>query len=340
VDPILHALSFEPFINAEKAKLPDLNIEVCYRRQSELVEYALTRFGPDRVARVPVETMRSKPETLKANPYCLLIGGENLAGNVPLCKDPETGTTFTQYSSDQLSECGWVKIGIFGLKALTVMGDLPKVPEDDQATFHLLGEGRSAGVFGFESALMRSALKELKPASIADLAALDSITRPYLMDSLPRFMDAKAGRREVSYPHPLLEPILKETYGMLMYHDQVARAAREIAGYSPTHADLLRRAMGKKKFEELERERALFREGAAQARALGHDEADAIFDFMVKGAGNCAGKSHAFARATLGYRLAYSKAHWPLRFAAARFGALFAQGPRSAAWPRFSGNLW
>jgi len=142
------------------------------------------------------------------------------------------------------------------------------------------------------------------------------------------------------YPYPSLEPILKDTCGILMYHDQVSQAASDIAGYSSSRADLLRRTMGKKKYDDLEKERELFREGAAKTCALKSAEADVIFYFLVLGAARCTNRAHAIAYATISYRMAYCKAHWPLRFLAACLCTAFVRGSRPPKWPCFSGELW
>ncbi|MEJ5183879.1 MAG: DNA polymerase III subunit alpha [Rectinemataceae bacterium] len=259
----------------------------------------------------------------------IVIGKSELTDYVPLYKDPKTGLVATQYTMEYLEKCGLVKMDFLGLKTLTLIRhtldlirkrgielDEGSIPEDDQKTFALLGEGRSTSIFQFESQGMQSILKRAKPARIEDLIALNALYRPGPMDFIDQFIDSKNGRMPITYPHPSLEKYLKGTYGVIVYQEQVMQVAREVAGYSLGRADLLRRAMGKKKPEILEKERGPFIEGAV-ARGYSKEDAERIFDILTPFAGYGFNKSHAAAYSVVAYRTAYLKANYPAEFMAA-----------------------
>ena len=262
----------------------------------------------------------------------MVIGKSNLDNFVPLFRDPKTGGIATQYDMNHLEKCGLVKMDFLGLKTLDVIkhtGELIRrrggayanfnietVPEDDKATFEMLGEGKSFEIFQFESEGMQSILKQAKPGKIEDLIALNALYRPGPMQFIPRFVDSKNGRQKIVYPDPGLENALKETYGVIVYQEQVMEVARIIAGYSMGRADLLRRAMGKKKPEILAAEKVPFLEGAAE-RGFSAAKAGGIFDMLVPFAGYGFNKSHAAAYSVVAYRTAYLKANFPAEFMAA-----------------------
>jgi DNA polymerase-3 subunit alpha len=259
----------------------------------------------------------------------IVIGRDELTGYVPLYRDPKTGVVSTQYSMDYLEDLGLVKMDFLGLKTLTVIKntlallrqrgvelDILRIPEDDPATFSLLGEGRSTCIFQFESQGMQDVLKKAKPESIPDLIALNALYRPGPMEFIDQFCESKSGRRPIVYPLAELEPILKETYGVIVYQEQVMEIARQVAGFSLGEADILRRAMGKKKPDVMAKQKIKFLKGAA---AKGYDgkTAERIFELLVPFAGYGFNKSHAAAYSLLAYQTAYLKANYPAEFMAA-----------------------
>ncbi|MBU0934271.1 MAG: DNA polymerase III subunit alpha, partial [Spirochaetes bacterium] len=259
----------------------------------------------------------------------IVIGKTDLMDYVPLFKDSKTGTIATQFTMDQLEECGLVKMDFLGLKTLTLirksLGIIRKrgivlketdIPDTDPKTFALLSEGKSASVFQFESDGMQGILRQAKPGSIEDLIALNALYRPGPMDNIPQFVDSKWGRTPIKYPAPSLEKYLKETYGVIVYQEQVMQVAQEIAGYSLGRADLLRRAMGKKKLEVLAEEEKPFIEGAIE-RGYTKEKAKEIFDILVPFAGYGFNKSHAAAYSVLAYQTAWLKTNYPAEFMAA-----------------------
>ena len=259
----------------------------------------------------------------------IVIGQQELTHYVPLYRDPKTETVTTQYSMDYLEECGLVKMDFLGLKTLTIIKntvellrrrsvnlDINRIPEDDPATFSLLGQGHSTCIFQFESQGMQEILRKSKPASIPDLIALNALYRPGPMDYIDQFIDAKNGKKRIQYPLPELEPILKETYGVIVYQEQVMEIARQVAGYSLGEADILRRAMGKKKADVMARQKVKFLKGAA-AKGYSSDQATKIFELLVPFAGYGFNKSHAAAYSLLAYQTAYLKANYPAEFMAA-----------------------
>ncbi|MCL2602708.1 MAG: DNA polymerase III subunit alpha, partial [Treponema sp.] len=262
----------------------------------------------------------------------VVIGKTDLNELVPLYRDPKTGGTATQYDMNFLEKCGLVKMDFLGIKTLDVIKhttelirqrggefadfNVENAPEDDEATFKMLGEGKSFSVFQFESDGMQNVLKRAKPTSIEDLIALNSLYRPGPMQNINQFVDSKNGRQAISYPHPDLEDVLKETYGVIIYQEQVMQVAQIIAGYSMGQADMLRRAMGKKKKEILEKEKIPFLEGAAK-QGYSAAKAGEIYDILVPFAGYGFNKSHAAGYSVLAYRTAYLKANFPAEFMAA-----------------------
>ncbi|MCX7027628.1 MAG: DNA polymerase III subunit alpha [Spirochaetes bacterium] len=259
----------------------------------------------------------------------IVIGKSELTDYVPLYRDPKTESISTQYTMEWLEDCGLVKMDFLGLKTLTLIKNTLKllkkhnidlresdIPEDDAKTFRLLGEGKSTSVFQFESSGMQGILKKAKPGSIEDLIALNALYRPGPIDNINQFIDSKNGKIPIEYPHPSLEKYLKGTYGVIVYQEQVMQVAREVAGYSLGRADLLRRAMGKKKKEILDKEREPFIKGAI-GRGYSKEDAERIFTILEPFAGYGFNKSHAAAYSVIAYRTAYLKANYPAEFMAA-----------------------
>ncbi|MBA8884075.1 DNA polymerase III subunit alpha [Dokdonella fugitiva] len=240
----------------------------------------------------------------------------------------------TQYDKDDVEAVGLVKFDFLGLRTLTIIDwavkainarrrlageapiDIATIPLDDPAVFALLRKAQTVAVFQFESRGMQGALKDAKPDRFEDIIALGALYRPGPMDLIPSYCARKLGREPIEYPDPRVEPVLKETYGIMVYQEQVMQMAQIVGGYTFGGADLLRRAMGKKKVEEMARHRAIFREGAA-ANGVAEAKADAVFDLMEKFAGYGFNKSHAAAYALVSYQTAWLKAHYPAEFMAA-----------------------
>ncbi len=256
----------------------------------------------------------------------VVIGDRPLVELVPLYRDPGSPLPVTQFNMKMVEKAGLVKFDFLGLKTLDILQqavdlvaeegitlDLATLPLDDPPTYALLAKGNTTGVFQLESAGMRDILRSLKPNRFEDIIALVALYRPGPMDNIPRYIKVKNGEEPVTYLHPLLEPILKDTFGILIYQEQVMQAAQILANYSLGGADLLRRAMGKKKAEEMTAQRATFIEGAAK-NGLSADQASLCFDQIDKFAGYGFNKSHAAAYALIAYQTAYLKTHHPVAF--------------------------
>ncbi|MEW4466723.1 DNA polymerase III subunit alpha [Parasphingorhabdus sp. JC815] len=259
----------------------------------------------------------------------VVIGDRPLDQLVPLYRDPRSDLPVTQFDMKFVEQAGLVKFDFLGLKTLSVLKkavellaernivvDLDSLAWDDPKVFELLQRGDTVGVFQLESEGMRRTLAAVKPTNFGDIIALVSLYRPGPMDNIPLFGDRKNGRAELAYPHPLLEDILKETYGIIVYQEQVMQAAQVIAGYSLGEADMLRRAMGKKIQSEMDAQRSIFVEGAAR-NGVESGQANELFDLIDKFAGYGFNKSHAAAYALLAYQTAWLKAHYPHEFYAA-----------------------
>ena len=260
----------------------------------------------------------------------VVIGDRPLVELLPLYRDPRSDMLVVQYSMKYAEMAGLVKFDFLGLKTLTVLEtarkfvkenegvelDLLMLPEGDEPTYKLLGEGDATGVFQLESAGMRDTLKKLKPDTLEDIIALVSLYRPGPMDNIPTYIARKHGKEEPEYLHPDLEPILSETFGVMIYQEQVMQIAQNLASYSLGEADLLRRAMGKKIASEMEAQRALFTERAVK-NGIKDTTAKAIFDLMAKFASYGFNKSHAAAYALIAYQTAFMKANYPSEFIAA-----------------------
>ena len=259
----------------------------------------------------------------------VVIGDRPLVELTPLYRDPRSDLPATQLNMKWAELAGLVKFDFLGLKTLTVVQralnfleqtheSMPKAwrAYDDAGTYQLMSDGDTLGVFQLEGQGMRDTLKKVQPGSMEDVIAIISLYRPGPMDNIPQFVDVKFGRVEADYYHPLLQPILEETYGVPVYQEQVMRMAQELAGYSLGEADMLRRAMGKKKVEEMVKQRKRFIEGAAE-KNVPEKQASHIFDVMEKFAGYGFNKSHAAAYAAISYQTGYLKANHPIEFLAA-----------------------
>lgn len=395
VDPIKYSLLFERFLNPERVSMPDFDIDFCFERRSEVIQYVTEHYGKDRVGQIctfgtlkakavvkdvarvldipfdestaickyiPDEPKMTIAKAIDQEPKLkeiidrggiyaelfdtarrleggarhtslhaagVVIGKTNLIDYVPISFDPKTKSIATQYTMDQIEECGLVKMDFLGLKTLTLIKhtvdlihkkdpsfDINRIDEEDKATFEMLKRGDSACVFQFESGGMQKVLKDAQPESIEDLVALNALYRPGPMQYIDRFVACKNGRQPIEYADPELEPVLKTTYGVIVYQEQVMQVAQIIAGYTLGQADILRRIMGKKKVEKLAEEKVKFIEGATK---LGRDakHASDIFEMLEPFAQYGFNKSHAVAYSVVAYQTAYLKANYPSEFLAA-----------------------
>ena len=259
----------------------------------------------------------------------VLIAPGRLTDFCPLYQQPGSTSAVSQYDKDDVEAIGLVKFDFLGLATLTILElarefivsrhpgqenfSFETIALDDRGTYALFQDGKTEAVFQFESIGMQRMLKDAKPTRLEDLIALNALYRPGPMDLIPSFVARKHGREVVEYPHPLVEKVLSETYGIMVYQEQVMQTAQVLGGYSLGGADMLRRAMGKKKAEEMAEHRAIFRKGAAE-KGIGEQQADEVFDLMEKFAGYGFNKSHAAAYSLLAYHTAWLKVHYTAEF--------------------------
>ena len=405
IDPIKYNLLFERFLNPERVSMPDFDIDFCYERRQEVIDYVARKYGADHVAQIitfgtmsarmvirdvgraldvpyaevdslakmiPFELhitikkameqnieLREKyendEEIKKLLDISMALEGlprqaSTHACGVVITKDPvdtyvplyvRDGAISTQYIMTTLEELGLLKMDFLGLRTLTVISDAIKLVKEcrgidvqidkdmsDSEVYKLWGEGKTSGIFQFESAGMTNFMKELKPDGLEDIIAGVSLYRPGPMDQIPRYIKNKLHPDHIEYTHPALEPILNVTYGCMVYQEQVMQIVRQLAGYSLGRADLVRRAMGKKKLDVMAKERENFIHGQVDENGNiiipgcirnGIDEASAnkIFDEMAEFAKYAFNKSHAAAYAVVSYRTAYLKRYYPEEFMAA-----------------------
>ncbi len=330
VDVVARAVPHELGITIDDAlKLPDLK---ALYEESESI-------------RKLVDTARSlegMPRNASVHAAGIVITDRPVSEFVPLAVN--NGTTVTQYDMDTIAKLGVLKFDFLGLRYLTIMHDaesmvreedpafvLDRVPLDDKATYDLISRGQTAGVFQLESGGMRQMLMGLMPSDIGDIEAAIALYRPGPMDAIPRYIACRADPDKVSYPSPLLEPVLAPTYGVTVYQEQVMSIFRVMAGYTYGHADIVRRAMSKKKASVLEAERTDFVAGA-EKNGMTHDEAEQLFDDMGSFANYAFNKSHAAAYALISYRTAYLKAHHPGAYFAALLTSVLGNQPKMAEY--------
>src|SRR5690554_5839627 len=397
LDPLKHQLLFERFLNPERVSMPDFDIDFCYERRGEIIEYVKEKYGSDHVAQIIIfGTMAARgavrdvgralgipygevDKIAKLNPFepgitldaalkqspdlrrrveedgkvanllqiaravegfprhasihaaGVVISDHPLTEYVPLARAAE-GETTTQYPMDDLETIGLLKMDFLGLRTLTVLRDtmelvetrtgkkirLPELPEHDGKTRELLLSGQTVGIFQLESGGMRKLLVQLAPESFEDLIPLVALYRPGPLGSgmTEDFIKRRHGEKEVDYPHPLLEDILKPTYGIILYQEQVMEICSRMGGFSLGEADLVRRAMGKKKPEVLAAMRRKFVDGAVK-KGINPGTAEKVFGLMEYFAGYGFNKSHSAAYALVAYWTAYFKANHPRAFMAA-----------------------
>ncbi|QSR85361.1 DNA polymerase III subunit alpha [Methylacidimicrobium sp. B4] len=396
IDPIRYGLVFERFLNPERISPPDIDIDFCYTRRPEVIDYVRKKYGEGSVAQIitfgtlgakmavrdvarvlglsygqadrlakmiPTDPSMTLERALRESgdlrsesehdedarevlrlAQCLegltrqpgvhaagvVIAPADLVEFVPLARG-EQGETVTQWSMEPLADIGLLKMDFLGLKTLTVIADAlaairehtglrlepGSIPLDDTLTYDSLSAGRTVGIFQLESPGMLDLCRRLKPRNIEDVIALVALYRPGPMENIPAYADRKLGKIPIEYAHPLLEPILKDTYGVMIYQEQVMQAASLLAGYSLGQADLLRRAMGKKKPEEMRKHRDLFVRGCWERNRIPEEQAGRIFDTLEKFAGYGFNKAHSACYGLLAYQTAYLKAHYPVYFLSA-----------------------
>ena len=403
LDPIRYDLLFERFLNPERVSMPDIDVDFCFERRQEVIEYVRRKYGDDCVVQIvtfgtlaargvirdvgrvldmpyaqvdsiakmiPQELNITIDKALTMNPELkkayeeqdeihylidmarrleglprhtsmhaagVVISQKDVSEYVPLSRASD-GSIVTQFTMTTLEELGLLKMDFLGLRTLTVIQnavkliqkdagvtlDMQKINYDDKKVLDSLGTGRSDGVFQLESAGMKNFMKELKPQSLEDVIAGISLYRPGPMDFIPQYIRGKNRPDTIRYDCPQLEPILKPTYGCIVYQEQVMQIVRNLAGYTLGRSDLVRRAMSKKKASVMEKERQNFvygneAEGVPGCIANGIDEATAnkIYDEMIDFAKYAFNKSHAAAYAVVSYQTAYLKYYYPVEFMAA-----------------------
>ena len=402
IDPLEYNLLFERFLNPERVNMPDVDIDFCYERRGEIIDYVGEKYGHDHVAQIiTFGTMAAKaavrdvgralgmtpgevdkvaklvpnelgitleralkistelkgryeneeqirelmdmakalegmPRHASTHAAGLVIAKEELTKYVPL-QSTSDGAVTTQFPMHTVEELGLLKMDILGLRTLTVIDqclslinenfnkdiNLNQVLLDDNKTFSLLGRGDTVGVFQLESSGMRTILKNLKPEQFRDIIALVALYRPGPLGSgmVDDFISRKHGETQATYLHEALKPILEETYGVILYQEQVMHIASTLAGFSLGEADLLRRAMGKKKPEVIAGLREKFIQGAA-VNKVASDISAKVFDLMEYFAGYGFNKSHSAAYALVAYQTAYLKAHHPVEFMCALISSI------------------
>ena len=405
IDPLKYGLLFERFLNPERVSMPDFDVDFCYERRGEVIEYVERKYGKDHVSQIitfgtmaarmvirdvgrvldypysetdklakmiPMEVHITIPKALEqnrefkelyeSNPSVkqlidIAIKLEGLprqasthACGIVITKDPvdtyvplyvNDGNISTQYTMNLLEELGLLKMDFLGLRTLTVISDTEKLVKqnrgidveydkemNDPKVYKLWANGESIGIFQFESQGMTNFMKELKPDCLEDIIAGVSLYRPGPMDQIPRYIKGKQNPGHNVYTHPALEPILNVTYGCMVYQEQVMQIVRELAGYSLGRADLVRRAMGKKKLDVMAKEREIFINGQVDENGkvivpgcvrngIDAKSANKIFDEMAEFAKYAFNKSHAAAYSVVSYRTAYLKTYYPAEFMAA-----------------------
>jgi DNA polymerase-3 subunit alpha len=317
-DRIARMIPNELGITLESAaeKNPELKRAIATETQTkQLFEYAKTLEGLSRNAGVHAAGV--------------VIADRDLSDYIPLCRDVKGNDVISQYPMGPLNDLGLLKMDFLGLKTLTVIEDtlalihkrepefsIKNIPLDDAAAFGIYNRGETIGLFQMESGGMTNLSKQFDVKKLDDIIALIALYRPGPMELIPEYVKAKKGITPIKYLHPLLEEICADTYGIMIYQEQVMAAASKLAGYSLAQADLLRRAMGKKDKKTMAKERSNFIEGCARTNKIPEKKANAIFDLLEKFAGYGFNKSHSAAYGVISYQTAYLKAHYPVEFMA------------------------
>lgn len=412
LDPIQYSLYFERFLNPERVSMPDIDVDFCYERRQEVIDYVTRKYGADHVAQIVtfgtmaarnairdvgralnipygdvdvvakliptelhitidkalaaseqlrqmyesnetihklIDTARSlegMPRHASTHAAGVVITNEPVDHYVPLAAND--GNMVTQFIMTTLEELGLLKMDFLGLRNLTVLSDAEKMVQrehpdfhlddislNDDATYAMLAQGKTAGVFQLESAGITNVVTGLKPHSIEDITAVVALYRPGPMQSIPRYIACKHDPSQVKYKHPLLKDILDVTYGCMVYQEQVMEVFRVLAGYSLGKADMVRRAMSKKKMKELAKERTNFIYGneeldidGAIKRGVDEQTAESIFDEIMDFANYAFNKAHAVCYAVVSYQTAYMKCHYPQEYMAALLTSVLDASPK------------
>jgi len=409
LDPLRYNLPFERFLNPERVTMPDMDIDFCYKRRDEVIDYVIDKYGEESVAQVITfgrmlaravirdvgramnmsfsdvdriakwvpnqlgitldEALDRSPELARAyrddeqvralldvarsleglprhasvHAAGVVIANEPLMTYVPLQKTGD-GNIITQYDMSHLEKVGLLKMDFLGLRTLTVMEqvrnivekttgeciDYDHLPLDDKKTYELISSAQTSGVFQLEGAGMRDMLRELRPSVFEDIIAAVALYRPGPMENIPAFIEAKRNGN-ISYLHPDLEPLLKETYGIMVYQEQIMQVGSVMAGFTLGEADILRRAMGKKDSELLETMKAKFLDGCVErghSRRLGEQ----LYDLIERFADYGFNKSHSASYALLAYQTAYLKVHYPVAFMAAQLTSFMGNNDKVAEY--------
>lgn len=308
---------------------PGMTFHHAYKENPELLKIKMSESQAGKVVQL-AERLEGSVRQRGIHAAGIIISPIDLMEEFPVCTAKDTDLTITQYEGTLVEAAGMLKMDLLGLKTLSIINDCVKVieqhhgvtiipdqvPLDDAKTFELYQHGDTIGTFQFESRGMRGYLKDLKPTDIEDLIAMNALFRPGPMESIPDFIDRKYGRKKVDYLHAWLEDLLKPTHGVMVYQEQIMRCAQIIAGYSLAQADTLRRIMGKKKKEEMDKQKSIFIEGAAR-KGVDKEKAEEIFGLMEKFASYGFNRSHSAAYSLLAFQTGYLKAHYPAEYMAA-----------------------
>jgi DNA polymerase-3 subunit alpha len=403
LDPIKYDLLFERFLNPERVSMPDIDVDFCFERRQEVIDYVVEKYGKDQVVQIvtfgtmaargvikdvgrvmdvpyvqcdtiakmiPQELNITIDKAMKANPELkkiyetdetvrklidmsrrleglprhtsmhaagVVISQEPVMEYVPLSRGSD-GSLVTQFTMTTLEELGLLKMDFLGLRTLTVIQnaeklvrrdkgielDMDKIDYEDKKVYGMLGAGKTEGVFQLESTGMKNFMKELKPGNLEDIIAGLSLYRPGPMDFIPQYIKGKNNPDEIHYDCPELEPILKATYGCIVYQEQVMQIVRSLGGYTLGRSDLVRRAMSKKKASVMEKERQNFVYGNEEEgvpgcihRGISEKTANKIYDDMIDFAKYAFNKSHAAAYAVVSYQTAFLKYYYPVEYMAA-----------------------
>ncbi len=327
-----------PYADTDRAaKLIPAQIGVTIRRALEQVPELRERYEKSAAVRELIDTaikVEGMPRHASTHAAGVVISSGPLTDVVPLQEGSEHAV-LTQYAMENLEAIGMLKMDFLGLRTLSIIErclewiqeqtgeaiDFNDVSVEDKLTYHMLSQGDTMGVFQLESAGIRRVLRDLKPSEFEDIVSVNALYRPGPMDFIPRYIDGKHGRIDVEYPHPDLKPILEDTYGIIVYQEQIMQIASLMAGFSLGEADLLRRAVSKKKREVLDQERQHFVSGSLK---LGYTEQDAnaVYDMIVRFADYGFPRAHATAYGVLAFQTAYLKAHYPVQFIASMLTAV------------------
>ncbi len=407
IDPIEFDLLFERFLNPERVSMPDIDIDFCYNRRDEVIEYVKEKYGSDHVSQIAtfgtlaakaavrdtgramgmsysdvdavatkipramgitldtalldpdfkavyeanaqnrrlIDTARAlegMPRNVSVHAAGIVITDKPISEYVPLALS--NGMLITQYDMDAVASLGLLKFDFLALRYLTIISDaelqikeknpdfdIAHIPLDDTETYDLISSGRTEGVFQLESSGMKQFLSQMKPRSLEDIIIAISLYRPGPMDSIPHYIECREDPSRISYPLPVLKDILSSTSGIVVYQEQVMSIFRLVAGYTLGHADIVRRAMSKKKHSVLEAERVGFVRGAAE-RGIDASAAEELFDDMISFANYAFNKSHAAAYSVISYRTAYLKAHYPREYFAALLTSVLGNMPKIAEY--------